>query len=173
MARRSRLFALALAALLISLPGVPLLHASWAALASSGNAAAWRALADDSQTWHALGLSVWSGVASTLLAVALSAWLLRHGFGTPLWKRLVQVLAPMLAVPHAAFAIGFVLLIAPSGWVLRALSPWASGLTAPPPWPTTQDPWALGLVAVLVAKDVPFLLWAAASHFQDGCLVCC
>jgi putative thiamine transport system permease protein len=166
MARHSRLFALALPALLISLAGVPLLHALWSALGSAGNAGAWRALADDPQTWRALGLSVWSGVSSTLLAVALSAWLLRHGFGTPLWKRMVQVLAPMLAVPHAAFAIGFALLIAPSGWLLRAVSPWASGLTAPPPWTTTQDPWALGLVAVLVAKEVPFLLWAAASHLQ-------
>jgi putative thiamine transport system permease protein len=72
----------------------------------------------------------------------------------------------MLAVPHAAFAIGFAFLVAPSGWLLRAFSPWATGFEAPPPWATTQDPWGLGLIAVLVAKEVPFLLWAAATQLQ-------
>jgi hypothetical protein len=72
----------------------------------------------------------------------------------------------MLAVPHAAFAIGLAFLIAPSGWLLRLLSPWATGFEAPPPWPTTQDPWGLGLIAVLVAKEVPFLLWMAATQLQ-------
>ena len=166
MARGSCPMTRALPVLLIILLGAPLLHALGAAFAAASDAAAWRALADDPQTLRALMLSVWSGVASTVLAVAVSAWLLRYSFGTPLWLRLVRLLAPMLAVPHAAFAIGLALLVAPSGWLLRAVSPWASGLTAPPPWPTTQDPWALGLIAVLVAKEVPFLLWAAASHLQ-------
>jgi len=120
----------------------------------------------DTQLWHALTLSLWTGTASALLSIALAAWMLRHGFDTPLWAWLVRWLAPMLAVPHAAFAIGFAFLIAPSGWLLRALSPWATGLEAPPAWSTTQDPWGLGLIAVLVAKEVPFLLWAAASHLQ-------
>ena len=166
MARMPRLLTLALPAVLIAAAGWPLLHALWAALASAADTGAWRSLAADSQTVRALALSLWSGVASALLAVGLAAWLLRHSFGGPSWLWLMRVLAPMLAVPHAAFAIGFVLLIAPSGWLLRAVSPWASGLTAPPPWATTQDPWALGLIAVLAAKEVPFLLWAAASHLQ-------
>ena len=165
-ARRARLHHLAVPGLLIGLAGLPLLHALGSSLASAWDAAAWEALAGASQTWRALALSLWSGVASALLATALSAGLLRHSFGGPLWERLVRVLAPMLAVPHAAYAIGFVLLIAPSGWLLRMVSPWASGLTAPPPWSTTQDPWALGLIAVLVAKEVPFLLWAAAAQLQ-------
>ena len=98
--------------------------------------------------------------------MAVSAWLLSHVFPGPLWARAVRLLSPMLAVPHAAFAIGFAFLIAPSGWLLRAVSPWATGYDAPPPWPTTQDPWGLGLIAVLVAKEVPFLLWAAATQLQ-------
>ena len=162
----SRLSRLVLPALLIGVAGGPLLHALWAALASAAHTDAWQALADDKQTWPALALSLWSGLASTLLAAGLTAWLLRHSFGSPAWARMVRVLPPMLAVPHAAFAIGFALLIAPSGWLLRAVSPWASGLTEPPPWPTTQDPWALGLIAVLAAKEVPVRLWAAASHLQ-------
>ena len=151
---------------LIALIGVPLLHALGAALVSALQADAWRALAAETQLWHALALSLWTGTASALIAVGLAAWMLRHGFDTPVWAWLVRMLAPMLAVPHAAFAIGFAFLIAPSGWVLRALSPWATGLSAPPPWSTTQDPWGLGLIAVLAAKELPFLLWAAASHLQ-------
>ena len=150
----------------MGLVGAPLLHALAAALSSAWQRAAWQTLADDPQVLHALALSLWSGAASTLIATGLAAWLLRHGFGTRLWDRLLRMLAPMLAVPHAAFAIGLAFLIAPSGWLLRALSPWATGLQAPPPWPTTQDPWALGLIGVLVAKELPFLLWAAASHLQ-------
>ena len=38
----------------------------------------------------------------------------------------------------------------------------------PPPWATTQAPWGLGLILVLVAKEVPFLLWAAAAHLQGA-----
>jgi putative thiamine transport system permease protein len=151
---------------LITLIGAPLLHVLGAALVSALQADAWRALAAERQLWHALALSLWTGTASALIAVGLAAWMLRHGFDTPVWAWLVRMLAPMLAVPHAAFAIGFAFLIAPSGWVLRALSPWATGLTAPPPWSTTQDPWGLGLIAVLAAKELPFLLWAAASHLQ-------
>jgi putative thiamine transport system permease protein len=39
-------------------------------------------------------------------------------------------------------------------------------LNVPPPWATTQDPWGLGLIAVLVFKEIPFLLWAAATQLQ-------
>ena len=72
----------------------------------------------------------------------------------------------MLATPHAAFAIGLVFLIAPSGWLLRALSPWLTGFEWPPAWPTTQDPWGLGLILALTAKEIPFLLWTAATQLQ-------
>ena len=128
--------------------------------------AAWRALTQDPQTATALGLSLWTGLAASGLSLALAAWLLSRHFARPGWPWLVRALGPMLAVPHAAFAIGLAFLVAPSGWLLRTLSPWATGLNAPPPWSTTQDPWGLGLIAVLVCKEVPFLLWTAATQLQ-------
>ena len=151
---------------LITLLGLPLVFAGAAAVLAALDWAAWRAMAAAPQTWNALGLSIWTGLASTGLSIGLAAWLLSRGFPGPLWARMVRQLGPMLAVPHAAFAIGLAFLLAPSGWLLRIVSPWASGFTDPPPWTTTQDPWGLGLIAVLVAKEVPFLLWAAASHLQ-------
>jgi len=155
-----------IAASLLAAIGVPLVWSLWAAAAAGIDSASWQALAADPQTLRALAMSLWTGLASTLLAVAGAAWLLSSSFAQPVWARLVRALSPMLAVPHAAFAIGLVALIAPSGWVPRALSPWATGFDAPPPWPTTQDPWGLGLVAVLVLKEIPFLLWVAAAHLQ-------
>lgn len=162
--QRSNTLARPVAALLLALVAVPMGWSLWQAGVAAAQAAAWQALWQDPQTLAAAAASLWTGLCSTLLAAGVSAWLLsRHSTRAAL-QRLVQRQAWMLAVPHAAFAVGLVLLLAPSGWLLRLLSPWATGLHAPPPWPTTQDPWGLGLVAVLALKEIPFLLWAAGAH---------
>lgn len=153
-------------ALLITVLGIPLLWAAWTALVAALDTHAWLDLMANPQTIKALGMTLWTGIAASILSAGIAAWLISYHFPGPRWGRLVRALSPMLAVPHAAFAIGLAFLVAPSGWTLRALSPWATGLDAPPPWPTTQDPWGLGLIAVLVAKEVPFLLWAAATQLQ-------
>ncbi len=156
--------------MLLLVLSVPLVWSLWGAVVAGLDAAAWTALYQDPQTLRALGMSVWTGLLATALATALTAWTLSstvgHAQGDKALQRLARWLAPLLAVPHAAFAIGLVALIAPAGWLLRLLSPWATGLDVPPPWPTTQDPWGLGLVAVLVCKEMPFLLWAALAHLQ-------
>jgi putative thiamine transport system permease protein len=79
---------------------------------------------------------------------------------------LVHRLGFLLAVPHAAFAVGLVFLIAPSGWILRSISPWLTGFEQPPQIASSQDAYGLGLIAMLVFKEVPFLLWAAATQLQ-------
>ena len=135
-AARERLVSL----LLVTALGVPLMWAAWAAVVAGLDGAAWHALVADSQTARALGMTLWTGLAASALALALAAWLLSRTFPSPAWARLVRWLSPMLAMPHAAFAIGLAFLISPSGWLLRALSPWATGFTAPPPWPTPPAP---------------------------------
>ena len=157
---------IALPVLLALLIATPVLGTVWSAIAEALNAQAWSLVRDDPQMPRALVMTLWTGLAATGISIALSAWLLSRSFPGQLWARTVKALPAMLAVPHAAFAIGLAFLIAPSGWLLRALSPWATGFDAPPPWATTQDPWGLGLIAVLVAKEVPFLLWAAATQLQ-------
>lgn len=167
-AHRTHRYPTALALLVAVL--LPLGWSLWGAVVAALDTAAWAALLQAPHTAAALGASVWTGVASTLLATAATAGVLAATVGqlhsTAQGNRLTRLLAPLLAVPHAAFAIGLLALLAPSGWLLRLLSPWATGLTAPPPWPTTQDPWGLGLIAVLVCKEIPFLLWAALAHLQ-------
>jgi putative thiamine transport system permease protein len=149
---------------LLCLPFVPLLWSLGQAVLAGLNAAAWLALWHDNQAFAALRMSLWTGLASAALATAAAAGLLSRSTTPAQLQRLALRQPFMLAVPHAAFAMGLVLLIAPSGWLLRALSPWATGLLSPPPWPTTQDPWGLALIAVLALKEIPFLLWAAHAH---------
>ena len=155
-----------LTALLAAVVAVPTLGVVWSAGSEALNLDAWNALTNDPQLMPALAMTLWTGLAATGLSVAFTALILSLAFPGPRWGRTVKWLAPMLAVPHAAFAIGLAFLIAPSGWILRALSPWATGFDAPPPWATTQDPWGLGLITVLVAKEVPFLLWVAATQLR-------
>jgi len=148
-----------------------LLPMAWALLAAAttaGDAGAWYNLWQDPQLPRAVALTLWAGLGSTALACGLALLLLRHVFPGAAWQKWTARLPALLAVPHAAFAIGLVVLIAPSGWLARLVSPWATGWTAPPPWATTQDPLGLGLIAALVAKEVPFLLGVAASQLHKA-----
>jgi putative thiamine transport system permease protein len=154
------------ATVLLLLVGLPLLAVAAQSLRALFNAEAWVSLVNDAQWLPALGLSLWTGLASTALAWWITAWLLAQGFVRQRLGALLSGLPVMLATPHAAFAIGLVFLISPSGWILRALSPWLTGFDWPPPWPTTQDPWGLGLIVALTLKEIPFLLWTAATQLQ-------
>lgn len=151
---------------LLALVAVPVLATAAMAMGALLDVEAWQALWRDTQWRRALGLSLWTGLASTVLAWWCSAALLAQGFVRRSLGWLLRGLPVMLATPHAAFAIGLVFLVAPSGWLLRLFSPWLTGFDFPPPWPTTQDPWGLGLIVALVAKEIPFLLWTAATQLQ-------
>ena len=152
----------ALRAALIAPPvllyALPVLVALPLALAQALDVVAWHALLDDPRLPRAWALSVGTALASTLGAAALAMGLVTHLHGTRAWAAVTRALGPMLALPHAAFAIGFALLVMPAGLAARLLAP-AFSWSAPPDWPTLHDPWGLALVAVLVGKEVPFLLW--------------
>ena len=155
-----------LPAALLLLAALPLLATAGLALGALLDSAAWRALWTSPLWPRALGLSLWTGLTSTALAWWATRALLAQAFVRHRLAGLVRGLPAMLATPHAAFAIGLAFLLSPSGWVLRGLSPWLTGLPFPPPWPTTQDPWGLGLIAALTLKEIPFLLWTAATQLQ-------
>src|SRR3546814_3395128 len=94
------------------------------------------------KTAYELRISDWSSdVCSSDLLIALRA-----------------AMAPLIAVPHAAVALGLAFLIAPSGWLVRLVSPWATGWELPPDVATVQDPNALALALGLIVKELPFLL---------------
>ncbi len=118
----------------------------------------WRELAALPGLAHSVALSLWIGLAATGLSLGLAFGLValwhRHGMGA----RGLQLLTPLLAAPHSAMAVGLVFLIAPSGWIARLISPWATGWTLPPDLGTVNDPLGLALILGLVAKELPFLL---------------
>ncbi|WP_193170190.1 ABC transporter permease [Nisaea nitritireducens] len=128
---------------------------------------AWRALLD----WPGIGGSVLLSFASGILTAGVSLLLallfLAVFFETRAFVWLRQAIAPMLAVPHAAAAFALAFLIAPSGFLARLLSPWATGWQRPPDLLIVQDEWGLSLMAGLVMKEVPFLLLMALASLAQ------
>ena len=101
-------------------------------------------------------LSLGPGLAAALLSLGLVGLIL--GAQPRSLGLLERLLAALLALPHAAAALGLAFVIAPSGWIVRALSPWATGWQEPPDVMTLNDPWGLALTLGLVLKEAPFLL---------------
>ncbi len=118
----------------------------------------WRALVDHPSLPTALRLTLASGILASALSLALVIAFVAACHDTRLYHRLRRALAPVLAVPHVAIAIGLAFLIAPSGWLARLISPWATGWTTPPDVAIVNDPHGLALALGLVVKEIPYLL---------------
>ncbi len=107
-------------------------------------------------------LSLFSGLASALIAYLLVALLLAGG--DSLLRRLLEgLLGPLVAIPHIALSVGLAFLLMPSGWLARLLSPWLTGWQQPADWAFPNDGDGLALVLGLVMKEMPFLLLVALA----------
>jgi putative thiamine transport system permease protein len=118
----------------------------------------WREMLATPGLGESVRLTLTSGGLATLIALAIVIGFVAAAQGTRTMARVRRFLAPLLAVPHVAVAIGLAFLIAPSGWAARLVSPWLTGWDVPPALTTVQDPHALALTAALVVKEVPYLL---------------
>ncbi|WP_299810105.1 ABC transporter permease [uncultured Roseibium sp.] len=121
-------------------------------------------------TSAALGFG--TGLAASLISLAIVLLFTAGWAGTDTFRRLTRFLSPLLSVPHAAAAIGLAFLIAPSGFLARLASPWATGWTRPPDILIPGDPYGLAMTFGLVAKEVPFLFLMTLAalnrpHVQD------
>jgi putative thiamine transport system permease protein len=115
------------------------------------------ALFQHPQFWGAVRLTLFSGFLSTMLALMCAVVIvMRAG------NRLLVQSSVFLALPHLALAVGLVFLLAPTGLLARLVA----GGTAPPDWQLVQDPPGLGLIAALVLKETPFLVWTIVSILQ-------
>jgi len=103
-------------------------------------------------------LSVTTGLGATALSLLIVVLICAAWQGTRAFGMIQRALSPLLSVPHAAAAFGLAFLIAPSGWIARAFSPWATGWTQPPDILIAHDPAGFALILGLVVKEVPFLL---------------
>lgn len=113
--------------------------------------------------FSAAALSVGTGFGATVLSLGLTGLIVAMLHDRPAFAPLRRMLSPLLAVPHAAAALGLAFLLAPSGWIARLLSPWATGWHQPPDLLTLHDPMGLALMLGLVAKEMPFLLLMALA----------
>lgn len=125
----------------------------------------WRILLVEPGLWRSLTLTLWTGFATTALALLLALALLATCQHTRWLERIRRALAPLLATPHAALALGLAFLIAPSGWLARWLSPWATGWDRPPDFAAfgPQDPWGVSLILALILKETPYLLFMSLA----------
>lgn len=112
---------------------------------------------------RAAALSLGTGLTSTILSLSLAILIIAGFSGTPLFRLIRRLLAPLLSVPHAAAALGLAFLIAPSGWIARAISPELTGWQSPPNLLILNDPFGLSLTLGLITKELPFLLLMALA----------
>ncbi|HYV87940.1 MAG TPA: ABC transporter permease, partial [Candidatus Polarisedimenticolia bacterium] len=120
----------------------------------------WRRLLAAPELPGALAVTWISGLGATLLSFLLAIGIAATLHGTHLSALLRRLLAPLLAMPHAALALGFAFLIAPSGWLMRGFAPLLFPDGIPPAFSLPGDSLGLALMAGMVLKETPFLLLA-------------
>lgn len=139
--------------------------------------APWRSLFEWPGFDSALRLTLSVGALASLLSLASAVALVATLSGTRWFARLQAALTPLLASPHAALALGLAFLLAPSGWIVRLISPELTGWTRPPgDLVTIRDAYGLSLVAGLLTKEIPYLaiaLTAALGQVRAQRLVAC
>ena len=114
--------------------------------------------------WHMVWLSLFTGVGSTLLAMA-GAFLLLATFYQSSWLEKVQgLLSPFLVFPHAAAAIALLFVLSPSGIFARFMvlggsdGPHIAGSSFFP-----YDEFGFSVLLALSLKELPFIILMALS----------
>lgn len=118
----------------------------------------WRRLTTYPGIGDAVAFTLLTGISATLISFLLVCLFCACFYNRRFFHTIRRLLGPLLAVPHSAIAIGFLFLFAPSGWIIRLISPWATGWDRPPDLTLAPDPYGISLIAALVLKETPYLL---------------
>lgn len=110
-----------------------------------------------------IATSLWSGGIATAIALLLAHLAVGLAASGQWRQRLNTLTLPLLAMPHLAIGIGIALVLAPSGLLLRLLSPWATGFELPPDWLIVNDPAGVSLMVGLILKETCFLTMALVA----------
>ncbi len=113
--------------------------------------------------WKSVALSYWIGLVTPFIALVIVILFVASFSSAPVFGWVWALMKPILAVPHAAAAFGLLFLIAPSGFIMRLLSPEISGFTRPPDWLTVNDPAGIAFGLALVIKEIPFLFFVTMA----------
>ena len=127
----------------------------------------WRDVFSQGEFYAGLKLTLITGIGAPVLALWLALSLLAWGYQRSFFKKIEALLSPILAIPHAAIAIGLLFLLSPSGWIVRLFSPWLTGFERPPNWITVQDPYGISLIFALIIKEMPYLLFVMLAAMKS------
>ncbi|RYU52278.1 thiamine ABC transporter permease [Aliivibrio finisterrensis] len=112
---------------------------------------------------HSIFLTLTSAFVSTFVSCIVAFAILQATWQQPVWKKVEPLLSPLLAMPHVAFAIGFAFLFSPTGMIARLLNPfWVFEFPV-----IINDAANIGLILVLIIKEVPFLLLMSIPIMQQ------
>lgn len=114
--------------------------------------AAWAAFTDTPGLLQSIGYTLILALVPTLLALYTALYFVAGQLKAPAW------IAPVLAMPHVAFAIGISFLLVSNGWIAR-ITPGLEGLLHDKSMPL--------MILVLWLKELPFLLLMSAVAMQQ------
>ncbi|GEM74472.1 ABC transporter permease [Vibrio sagamiensis] len=121
--------------------------------------------------WTSISLTTYTALLSTYLACLLTFFILQTAWDHKVWRIIERTLAPLLAMPHVAFSIGFAFLFAPTGMAARFFFTWfgydPNAQADPSLALLVKDPYGLGLIIMLALKEVPFLLMMSIPILQQ------
>lgn len=117
---------------------------------------------------RSIGISLASGVVTAAISIIFVMLFFAAWSGTRLFSSAQHLLSPLLSIPHAAAAFGLAFMIMPSGWIMRLISPELTGFSRPPDWIIIHDPWAISMMAGLIAKEIPFLFLVALAALPQA-----
>ncbi|MCB5160599.1 ABC transporter permease [Marinomonas algarum] len=129
--------------------------------------APWVELFSQGEFYASLKLTLITGIGAPIVSLWLAFSLLAWGYQRPFFRKIEALLSPILAIPHAAIAIGLLFLLSPSGWLIRLFSPWLTGFDRPPNWISVQDPYGLSLLLALTVKEMPYLLFVMLATMKS------
>lgn len=143
--------------MLIGILGIiaPAFHYLPAIGANEISLAPWKELFLAPEFISSIILTLISGVTATFLSLMIAFSVVAAFYDSKILSIFRKSLAPILAIPHAAIAIGLLFLLSPSGWLIRLFTTFER----PPNWITIQDPYTLSLIFALVVKETPYLIF--------------
>ncbi|WP_413699397.1 ABC transporter permease [Psychromonas sp. KJ10-10] len=103
-------------------------------------------------------------IISTFLAVLISFLILRSWYQSSHWQKIENAIAPILALPHVAFAIGFAFLFTPSGFISR-VSVYLFDIALFNDIQVIKH--QLGLIIALTIKEVPFIIFMSIALLKQ------
>ncbi|MCW8996939.1 MAG: thiamine ABC transporter permease, partial [Psychromonas sp.] len=107
---------------------------------------------------QSLLLTLFITLSSTFLATVFAFSILQSCWHGRWWHKLENLLAPILALPHVAFSIGFAFLFTPSGFITRLLNLFCTEQLLIN-WSLINNQYGLGQILGLTIKEIPFLLF--------------